>query len=57
MQHYEEVADHYERAWFYENGTPYQSWLLGHALASLDLRPTDAFVDVRPSQSRLRSAL
>lgn len=26
-QHYSSVAAHYQKAWFYEDGTDYQQWL------------------------------
>jgi hypothetical protein len=44
--HYDAVAGEYEKAWFYENGTPYQAWLVERCIDAFDLKCDDELVDV-----------
>jgi hypothetical protein len=44
--HYEKAAKTYEKAWFYEDGTPYQEFLLEQIRGELALCATDRLVDI-----------
>lgn len=40
QQHYEQVAESYREAFFYENASDYQHWLVQQVIEALDLQPS-----------------
>jgi trans-aconitate methyltransferase len=55
-QHYVDVAQGYESAFFYESG-PYQDWLLREILAELQLQPSSRLADVGGGTGNFTAAL
>jgi hypothetical protein len=44
--HYGDVAQHYNQAWFYEDGTDYQRWLVQSLMERLQTTPSGRVVDL-----------
>lgn len=55
--HYDTVATRYQSAWFYEDGTDYQSWLLETLLPRLQPLPTHRTVDLGGGTGNFSTAL
>ncbi len=56
-EHYEAIASNYERAWFYEEKTPYQHWLVETLLPRLQATPTTRVVDLGGGTGNFSAAL
>lgn len=46
MEHYENIGSQYENAWFYQNDSPYQNWMVSETVKTLDLSSKDVLVDI-----------
>lgn len=55
--HYGDVAQHYNQAWFYEDGTDYQRWLVQSLMARLQTTPSSRVVDLGGGTGNFSAAL
>lgn len=55
--HYGDVAQHYNQAWFYEDGTDYQRWLVHSLMQRLQTTPSMRVVDVGGGTGNFSAAL
>jgi ubiquinone/menaquinone biosynthesis C-methylase UbiE len=55
--HYGDVAQHYNQAWFYEDGTDYQRWLVQSLMERLQTTPSGRVVDLGGGTGNFSAAL
>lgn len=55
--HYGDVAQHYNQAWFYEDGTDYQRWLVQSLMERLQTTPSSRVVDLGGGTGNFSAAL
>lgn len=55
--HYDAIASQYQRAWFYEEGTDYQGWLVATLVPRLQASPSSRVVDLGGGTGNFSAAL